>query len=608
MANEPAKQYINSINGYTIQDQELTDTVEILKTTVSTIKDWTNEKIAALTKDDIGLDKVDNTADADKSVKVAVQDIDGDKFTEKYFKFRGNITDFNNAYIEGAYEYAGICSNGYKNTEIYGNLIVYNNKYNAESGSSSTYIEQIAFDTINNIIYTRQRISSKSWTTWKTIAYTSDISTATDSKAGIMKLYTSIGSSTDGTMTRKAITDSLNDKAKSDHTHTATSINFTGGSSAGSVPAIYESITGSIKNIFRYLPSEAIYVEYSKDGGTTWTEYLSSYDDIRKNDLTNHNGVTSYAISGPDTITTLTTNYKLRFTFSPTDGRYGNIKFFYIYITTGGHSLTCDLERSTVGAKTTFIKARTGIRVDGWSGPNIIDMTGAVSTFGGGSSQTTNGYSVRLTFNITAVNANYTNNHPMIQNIRAYADPIWGTAGIKYLETGLDYSINNMSKEITFPAEITATKLNGCSTEANALADASGKYNCGEDTHPVYFKNGIPVLTKYTLGASVPAAPTAGANTKFLRGDGTWQTIDTNNMLKYSAQTLTDADKTQVLTNLGINIATDSDVNSMITDTLNATNLKVPASTIVMNSATPDSTKQFEFTVDDTGTLTAHEV
>lgn len=35
MANEPVKQYINSINGYTIQDKELTDTVDTLKTTVS---------------------------------------------------------------------------------------------------------------------------------------------------------------------------------------------------------------------------------------------------------------------------------------------------------------------------------------------------------------------------------------------------------------------------------------------------------------------------------------------------------------------------------------------------------------------------------------------
>lgn len=85
----------------------------------------------------------------------------------------------------------------------------------------------------------------------------------------------------------------------------------------------------------------------------------------------------------------------------------------------------------------------------------------------------------------------------------------------------------------------------------------------------------------------------------FVGGTITGGVSSVNN--KTGAVTLTASD-------LGINIAADSDVNSMITDTLNATNLKAPASTIVMNSATPDSTKQFEFTVDDTGTLTAHEV
>ena len=85
----------------------------------------------------------------------------------------------------------------------------------------------------------------------------------------------------------------------------------------------------------------------------------------------------------------------------------------------------------------------------------------------------------------------------------------------------------------------------------------------------------------------------------FVGGTITGGVSSVNN--KTGSVTLTAAD-------LGINIAADSDVNSMITDTLNAINLKAPASTIVMNSATPDSTKQFEFTVDDTGTLTAHEV
>lgn len=664
MANEPVKQYITSINGYTIQDQELTDTVDTLKTTVSTIKDWTNEKIAALTKDDIGLDKVDNTADADKSVKVAVQDTDGDKFTEKYIKVRGDITDFDAATVEGIYTYSGITTNGYRGSvKCYGTLVVHNTRYNGESGAQQTWLKQIAYDTNYNVYY-RDRVNTGDWTAWKTVALTSDIPSvvqATDSTAGIGKLYTSTGYSVDGSMTRSAITNALNS-----HTQDANTIRYVNGaSSSGTIYPVYEGITGTIKNIFRFLPADCVTIEYSRDGGATWTKYNKTYSQR----LTDNYGQDSYYIGGPDATTEITTDYKLRFTFIPGDNRYGAIKFFYIFLNSP-HTLTCDIDMSTIGAKDTFVSKIKDVAVSGWSGPNIINSFG--TTFGGGSSQTLNGYGYRLTFNITKIFEKFKTEKSQILNIRAYADPIWHTAGLDYLSSGLDYDID-ANKNITFPANVTVVgTLTGTASSAAKLSTSAGNA-----TTPVYFKDGKPTALEYTIAKSVPAdakftdtvythpshtakdsglykitvdslghvsaatavaksditglgiasdsimgaatsssagtkglvpAPTAGANTKFLRGDGTWQIIDTDNMLKYSAQTLTDADKTQVLTNLGINIATDSDVNSMITDTLNATNLKVPASTIVMNSATPDSTKQFEFTVDDTGTLTAHEV
>ena len=53
-------------------------------------------------------------------------------------------------------------------------------------------------------------------------------STGNATTAGITKLYTATGSGTDGTMTQKAITDALNGKASSSHTH-----NYAGSGSAG---------------------------------------------------------------------------------------------------------------------------------------------------------------------------------------------------------------------------------------------------------------------------------------------------------------------------------------------------------------------------------------
>ena len=84
------------------------------------------------------------------------------------------------------------------------------------------------------------------------------------------------------------------------------------------------------------------------------------------------------------------------------------------------------------------------------------------------------------------------------------------------------------------------------SSSAGGAANSANKLNtnAGSATNPVYFSNGIPVKTTYTLGASVPSnakftdttygvvstsadglAPKRdGSTSKFLRGDGTWAT------------------------------------------------------------------------------------
>ena len=93
-----------------------------------------------------------------------------------------------------------------------------------------------------------------------------------------------------------------------------------------------------------------------------------------------------------------------------------------------------------------------------------------------------------------------------------------------------------------------ASSAGGAATSADKL-----NTNAGSATQPVFFQNGVPVATTYTLGKSVPAdakftdtnttyenmtaatsstagksglvpAPAAGKQGSFLRGDGTWAT------------------------------------------------------------------------------------
>ena len=57
-----------------------------------------------------------------------------------------------------------------------------------------------------------------------------------------------------------------------------------------------------------------------------------------------------------------------------------------------------------------------------------------------------------------------------------------------------------------------------------------------------------------------------------------------------------------------LDIASDDDVNTMITEVLGSYSTQQQPSSIILNSNTADSTKQFELTIDDTGTLTSQEL
>lgn len=70
-------------------------------------------------------------------------------------------------------------------------------------------------------------------------------STGTASTAGLTKLYTSTGTSTDGTMTRNAITSALNGKATTGHTHRGFFTTVTGTNSNSVFTFMKENITTS---------------------------------------------------------------------------------------------------------------------------------------------------------------------------------------------------------------------------------------------------------------------------------------------------------------------------------------------------------------------------
>lgn len=213
------------------------------------------------------------------------------------------------------------------------------------------------------------------------------------------------------------------------HTHTAASIGTRADyNSAGYVPPLYTSLIDAARaNRFAFTPAAAVKIEYSKDGGTTWTDYGATNN--QKLDLFAMTRATNISFGGPATKETVTTQMQTRITVSPTD-RYTTLEHIYIWMSTAGHTCKMDIERSTIGAKETFNKIRNDVLLSGWPGPNIIDIPGG--TYGGSSNQNSNYYSYRFTFKITAVGSTqaYLTYKPSVSDIRGYGQRCWKAPNI----------------------------------------------------------------------------------------------------------------------------------------------------------------------------------
>lgn len=186
---------------------------------------------------------------------------------------------------------------------------------------------------------------------------------------------------------------------------------------AGSVSAIDGPKINSIRSPkSAFLPANCITVEYSSNGGSTWSDY--GLTDVQKQDL--------FALSISSNIklsksSPVSTNDCVRITIEPLD-RYVSFDQLYIWFSTGSHACTLDLERSTIGAKDTFSFIRKDVPLGGWSGPNVINFP--YGTFGGGTSQTNNAYKYRITFKTIKLGSSTTQS-PTIIDIRFYGNNAW---------------------------------------------------------------------------------------------------------------------------------------------------------------------------------------
>ena len=240
--------------------------------------------------------------------------------------------------------------------------------------------------------------------------------------------------------------------------------------------------------------------------------------------------------------------------------RYCTIGDMFFWVSGGSDNISLVIERATGGASTSWANLFTSSSstgyLNGWSGPNYIKFS--EGTLGGGTGQTSNCWNYRFTFmshpgNGSAFNSNYITQAQNVTMIKAYGASVWNSPN-NLMSNDHMYTWD-VDKNVAFPARVTASGFNGTAAKlarggdlANPMTfnwsgkdgqptwlwggeDGSNMYvynpskfnvnsaktaasadnakklttNAGSATQPVYFSNGVPVATTYTLGKSVPA-------------------------------------------------------------------------------------------------------
>lgn len=249
-------------------------------------------------------------------------------------------------------------------------------------------------------------------------------------------------------------------------------------------------------NRIAYLNPAAMSFETSSDAGSTWTAL--SMTDAEKTNLVTLNGSLPIGPSG-----TVTTNYRSRMTISAQSYVYTRPRKLLINCTTNGHSIsvTIEIKKGTSGAAWETVGTYA---ISGWSGWNDIPLSFA--QLGGGSSQTSNYWFMRLTFATTAINTNtsYASTRSTILGLRLFGDTCW-TRTSNMGETGHLYSYD-ASQNATFPAKVTASggfSGSGASlTNLNASNISSGTIAAAR----------LPKATTSALGAVMLGYSASGKN------------------------------------------------------------------------------------------------
>lgn len=232
-------------------------------------------------------------------------------------------------------------------------------------------------------------------------------------------------------------------------------------------------------NKLAFLPADQIIVEKTIDGGKTWTD--AGVSDATK--AYTFSGVQYGGIALPQISGKMNTLCGVRVTFTAmkydvpsgtaeTDKykywnknyvksteRYCNLDYFWLWVNSVDNAISVKLEAASGAYPDKWsIHYDSGLRMTGWSGPNIIKQSDYI--FGGNTSQTAQPWNYRFTFMTaprngkTKLSTEYETRQQGIYAIRGYGTKIW-TSPNNLMDTDNIYSVD-VDKSTTFPATVSA--------------------------------------------------------------------------------------------------------------------------------------------------------
>ena len=216
-------------------------------------------------------------------------------------------------------------------------------------------------------------------------------------------------------------------------------------------------------NRFAFLRAAGLTIEYSTDGGSSYTDYGAT--DAQKVGL--FSSGQSFYLGKHTSNGSCTTNDRLRVTIDTGAANiYTVLNKIAIYMSTSGATVQVLIEKALQSTPTTFSIHKDWTGISGWSGWNILNISG-LTTYG--NTPASQYGRIRFTFRQTAVNTTYSSAN--ISKIMGFGGVGWAVPSTM-AATGHLYSYDS-SQNATFPAKVTATSFSGPLT-GNVTGNVSG--------------------------------------------------------------------------------------------------------------------------------------